>query len=158
MADRRAGSSARRVAAGTFAQVAISCVLLVVAMLFARSFGSLTHMDAGFRRQNVLLFGISAEGSGLNAPEHVLGAQRHEVVQSMARGAVLLVGVGTVVGLSASAVLAPLIESLLFGVHSTDWQTFAATAVLLITIGAAAAYWPARRAARVDPMIALRVE
>jgi predicted permease len=53
------------------AQVAISCVLLVVAILFARSLGSLTHMDAGFRRENVLLFGVSAEGSGLNAAEHV---------------------------------------------------------------------------------------
>ena len=84
-----------------------------------------------------------------------LGAQRNEVVQSVVRGAVLLVGVGIVVGLSAAAALAQLIESLLFGVHSTDWPTFAATAVLLITTGAAAAYWPARRAARMDPMVAL---
>jgi ABC-type antimicrobial peptide transport system permease subunit len=87
-----------------------------------------------------------------------LGAQRNEVVRSVVRGAVLLVGVGIVVGLAASTALARLIESLLFGVHSTDWPTFAASAVLLITIGAAAAYWPAHRAARVDPMIALRVD
>lgn len=87
-----------------------------------------------------------------------LGAQRNEVVRSMVRGAVLLVGVGIVAGLSASAALAQLIESLLFGVHPTDWPTFAAAAVLLMTIGAGAAYWPARRAARMDPMIALRAE
>jgi hypothetical protein len=62
----------------------------------------------------------------------------------MMRAAVLLAGVGIVVGLSASAALAQLIESLLFGVHSTDWTTFAATAGLLITIGAAASV---RRAA-----------
>jgi hypothetical protein len=53
------------------AQVAISSVLLVVALLFARGLGSLTHLDAGFRRENVLLFGVSAEGSGLNAAAHV---------------------------------------------------------------------------------------
>jgi len=53
---------------------------------------------------------------------------------------------------------AQLLESLLFGVRSTDWPTFAGAAVVLLAIGAAAAYWPARRAARVDPMIALRVE
>ena len=87
-----------------------------------------------------------------------LGAQRNEVVTSVVRGAVLLVGIGTVVGLGASAALAQLIESLLFGVRSTDWPTFAGTGVLLIAIGGAAAYWPARRAARVDPMTALRVE
>jgi predicted permease len=87
-----------------------------------------------------------------------LGAQRNEVVQSVVRGAVLLVGIGVVVGLGAAAALAQLLESLLFGVRSTDWPTFAGAAVLLIAIGAAAAYWPARRAARVDPMIALRVE
>ena len=46
-------------------------MLLVVAILFARSLGSLTHVDAGFRRENVLLFGVSAEGSGLNAAERV---------------------------------------------------------------------------------------
>jgi ABC-type antimicrobial peptide transport system permease subunit len=87
-----------------------------------------------------------------------LGAQRNEVVRSMVRGAVLLVGIGVVVGLGAAAALAQLLESLLFGVRSTDWPTFAGAAVLLVTIGAAAAYWPARRAARVDPMMALRVE
>ena len=75
-----------------------------------------------------------------------LGAQRNEVVRSMVRGAVLLVGVGIVVGLSASAALAQLIEGLLFAVHPTDWPTFAAAAVLLMTIGAAAAY--GRRAER----------
>jgi predicted permease len=87
-----------------------------------------------------------------------LGAQHGEVVQSVVRGAVLLVGIGTVLGLAASAAMVQLIEGLLFGVRPTGWQTFAATAALLVGIGAAAAYWPARRAARVDPMIALRVE
>jgi predicted permease len=87
-----------------------------------------------------------------------LGAQRNEVVHSVVRDAVLLVGIGVVVGLGAAAALAQLVESLLFGVRSTDWPTFAGAAVLLIAIGAVAAYWPARRAARVDPMMALRVE
>jgi predicted permease len=87
-----------------------------------------------------------------------LGAQRHEVVHAVVRGAVLLVALGIAVGLGAAAALARLIESLLFGVSSTDWPTFAGTAILLMAIGAAAAYWPARRAARVDPLVALRVE
>ena len=51
-----------------------------------------------------------------------------------------------------------LVESLLFGVRSSDSVTFVASAAMLLTIGAAAAYWPARRGAHLNPIAALRVE
>jgi predicted permease len=87
-----------------------------------------------------------------------LGAQRSKVIRSVVGGSVKLVAAGIVVGLVVSVVLSQMVESLLFGVQATDWRPLAGTAALLIVIGAAAAYWPARRASRLDPMCALRTE
>jgi hypothetical protein len=87
-----------------------------------------------------------------------LGAQRSKVVRSVVGGSVKLVAIGIVAGLVTAVVLAKMVESLLFGVEATDWLPLIATAALLILIGGAAAYWPARRASRVDPMGALRAE
>ena len=85
-----------------------------------------------------------------------LGAQRSDVVRSVVGASVQLVAIGIVVGLGAAAALAQLVESLLFGVQPTDWRTLVATAAMLVLVGSAAAYGPARRASRVDPMRALR--
>ncbi len=51
-----------------------------------------------------------------------------------------------------------LLETLLFGVSSTDWITFGAVSILLVVVACAASYAPARRAMRVDPVLALRTE
>jgi predicted permease len=87
-----------------------------------------------------------------------LGAQRSKVVRSVVVGSVKLVAIGIVAGLATAVVLAKMVENLLFGVEATEWLPLLATAALLILIGGAAAYWPARRASRVDPMGALRME
>jgi macrolide transport system ATP-binding/permease protein len=87
-----------------------------------------------------------------------LGAQRSSVYQLILRDAGWLVGVGICVGLLCSVAAASLMGSLLFGVRAWDVTTLAAVAVVLACSAFLASYIPARRAATVDPMVALRCE
>jgi predicted permease len=87
-----------------------------------------------------------------------LGAQRRDVVRLVLGGSLALVGGGIALGLGTAMVLGRLVESLLFGVRSTDPVTLLLAAVMLLGVGAAAAYWPARRAASLDPLASLKHE
>jgi predicted permease len=87
-----------------------------------------------------------------------LGAQHSQVRRMLLGHVVALVGIGVALGLGAAALLARLMESLLFGVGALDPATYLAVAVVLIVTGVLAGYLPARRATRVDPMSALRAE
>jgi predicted permease len=69
-----------------------------------------------------------------------------------------LAGVGMVIGVAASWILGRALGGLLFGVTSTDPVTFLGMAILLTTVAAIAGYFPARRASRIDPMVALRAD
>ena len=69
-----------------------------------------------------------------------------------------LVGIGLAVGLAASMVANKVLASQLWGVSARDPLTFAAVALVVLVAGVAACWFPARRATRVDPMIALRFE
>jgi len=87
-----------------------------------------------------------------------LGAPASEVLRLVLREAMTLAGIGIAIGLILSAFMTRLMGSLLFQVSATDAVTFAATAALLATVALAASYIPARRAARVQPSVALRTE
>jgi predicted permease len=87
-----------------------------------------------------------------------LGAQGGEVVSMVLRQGARLALLGVGIGLAAAFGLARLMMSLLFGVTPHDPLTFAAMAALLILVALLASYIPARRAMRIDPMVALRYE
>jgi putative ABC transport system permease protein len=87
-----------------------------------------------------------------------LGAQTRDVLKLAVGQGLKLIMIGVGVGLAASAVLTRVMSSLLFGVSSTDPATFVVISLVLVSAGVLASYIPARRATKVDPMIALRYE
>jgi len=132
----------------------------------------------GQPRFNALLLGVFAGLALMLAMVGLYGAisyavsqRTHEIGIRMALGAAprlvlkLILGrglrlalAGTALGLAASAALARLLTSLLFGVSATDPATFAGVAIVLMAVAIGACYIPARRAMRVDPIVALRHE
>jgi predicted permease len=87
-----------------------------------------------------------------------LGANRATVLRLVIRQGMLLTAVGVAIGLAAGAAGAQVLRSLLFGVSAVDPIAFGGAAVLFGAVALAASYLPARRATRVDPMVALRAE
>jgi ABC-type antimicrobial peptide transport system permease subunit len=87
-----------------------------------------------------------------------LGAQRSSVYQLVLREAGRLILIGVVVGIAGSIGAAMLMGKLLFGVHAWDAGTLAGVVVVLSVSALMASYFPARRAASVNPTVALRAE
>jgi predicted permease len=122
---------------GTFA-------LLALAVSFVGVFG-LTSYFVSQRTQDI---GVRM----------ALGARPADVLRSVLAYGSKVVGVGVGVGLAASFAVARSMRALLYGVTPDDPLTFAAVAALMAVGGLIACYWPARRATRIDPTVALRAE
>ena len=87
-----------------------------------------------------------------------LGAGSHDMLRLVIVQGLRLAGIGMAVGLAAAFGLTRLLSSLLFGVKATDPMAFGAVALTLAAVACMAIYIPARRATRIDPVIALRYE
>jgi putative ABC transport system permease protein len=87
-----------------------------------------------------------------------LGASPGDVLKLVLKQGAILAVIGVAIGLGASFALTGLLEKLLFNVSATDWATFSAIPLLLTSVALLACYLPARRATKVDPMVALRCE
>ncbi|HEY6384549.1 MAG TPA: ABC transporter permease [Candidatus Acidoferrum sp.] len=87
-----------------------------------------------------------------------LGATRHEILKLVVLKGMTLAVSGVVIGLAAALVLTRLMRSLLFGISAADPATFGAISLLLTLVALLATYFPARRAARIEPILCLRSE
>jgi putative ABC transport system permease protein len=87
-----------------------------------------------------------------------LGAKRSEVLRLVLKQSLVVTGVGIVIGLVGAAMLTRYLDRLLFELTPLDLSTFAVVVLLFVVVAALASYAPARRATRVDPLVALRYE
>jgi len=87
-----------------------------------------------------------------------LGARRFDVLKLVVRQGMILVVIGVALGIAGAFALTRVMASLLFGVTAKDPITFTVVGLLLATVAFVACYIPARRATKVDPLVALRYE
>lgn len=108
------------------------------------------------------IYGVTAYAVTQRAREMgirmALGAQPDQVVGLLLRENLRRVAIGVVLGLVAALGVTRVLKALLYEVTPSDAVTFAGTAVLLVVVALVATWWPARRATRVDPVVALRTE
>ena len=126
-------------------------------MLLLVGFGALALLLAIVGTYGVIAYSVSQRTQEIGI-RMALGATRRDVLAMVLGGALRLAGAGVTIGVLLAAAATQLLSSLLFDVRSTDPGTFGATIAILLAAALTAAYLPARRATRVDPMAALRSE
>jgi putative ABC transport system permease protein len=136
----------RKSLAGPFFQTTLVNVfaLIALALVIGGTYGVLSHAVAQQTRE-----------IGLRM---ALGAGRPDIFRQIVGRALRMVGLGILVGLAAAASVTRLLRGMLYGVAPTDPATFLGMTVLLLLVALLAAWIPARRATRIDPLIAIKGE
>jgi predicted permease len=123
----------------------------------AGAFALLAALLAGIGLYGVMAYAVARRTRDIGI-RMALGAAPREILHSVLRETLLLVGIGVVVGIPAAMACTRLIRSLLFGLGFVDPAVLAFAVLLLAAVAALAGFVPARRAARIDPMAAIRFE
>jgi predicted permease len=123
----------------------------------ATLFGMIALLMASIGLYGVMSYSVSQRTREVGI-RMALGASNGSVVKLVLREGSVLVGVGIGIGLAAAILVSRFLESFLYGVSSTDPLTFLIIPAVLVLVSFLASYLPARRAAKVDPMVALRFD
>jgi len=128
--------------------------------LFAQAyalFGGLALLLAAIGLFGLMSYSVARRTNEIGI-RMALGARRGDVVRLVMRESMVLVALGVVIGLGVAFTVRRLVETLLFGLAANDFQSIGAAVMTMIIVSAIAGYLPARRASRVDAMVALRYE
>jgi putative ABC transport system permease protein len=126
-------------------------------LLLLASFALLAMLLAGVGIYGVVSY-AAVERTHEVGVRMALGAQRRDVLKLIVAQGMVLLLIGIGVGLIGASLLTRFLSALLYGVRPTDSATFASVSLLLAVVAIVACYIPARRATRLDPMVALRYE
>jgi ABC-type antimicrobial peptide transport system permease subunit len=128
--------------------------------LFAQAytlFGSLALLIASIGLFGLMSYSVTRRTNEIGI-RMALGAQPSDVVQMVMLESLVLVSFGLILGLATALAAGRLVKTLLFGLGPADASTIILSVVIMIAVAAFAGYLPARRASRVDPMVALHYE
>jgi ABC-type antimicrobial peptide transport system permease subunit len=128
--------------------------------LFAQActlFGGLAMLVAAIGLFGLMSYTVSRRTNEIGI-RMALGAQSGDVMRQVLRESMILVAVGVAIGVAAAFGAGRFLSTMLFGLAPNDVMTIAAATLLMVAVSGLAGFLPARRASRVDPMVALRYD
>ena len=120
-------------------------------------FASLALVLSGIGIYGVIAYSVAQRVNEIGI-RMALGAQPRDVMRLVVGHGLFLLGIGVAIGIAGSLILTRALGTFLYGIRPTDPVTFASVVLILAGVALLASYFPARRATKVDPIIALRYE